>query len=81
MNAQPLSHLTLDRITVGSRTEDAIAATAPPLSWKQRLFVVMLLLIALLLSVAVVCNIDPPAVALYHSVRHAAARVAGSSQR
>lgn len=93
MNAQPLSRLSLDRATVGSRTDNAMAsaahavdssepqAVAPPLSWKQRLFVVMLFLIALLLSFVVVCSIDPPAVVLYNSVRHAAARDSGSGQR
>lgn len=92
MNAQPLPHLSSDR-TARYHAEDAIAsaahavdsaeppAAAPPLSWKQRLFVLMLFLIALVMSFAAVCCIDPPAAALDNPTSHAAARVAGSSPR
>ena len=94
MNAQPRPPLSLHRTTAEHHADDDAMApsayavdssetpdVAPPLSWKQRLFVAMLFVIALLLSFAAVCSIDPPAVVLTDAVAHAAAHFAGSSQR
>jgi hypothetical protein len=91
MNAQPLPHLSFDRSS-RYRAEDAMASAAhavdssepqaaePALSWKQRSFVVMLFLIALAVSLAAVCSMDPPAAVPDNPTPHAAARVTGSSQ-
>lgn len=94
MNAQPRPPLPFHRTTVESHADDDAMApsahavdsseaqgAAPPLSWKQRLFVAMLFLIVLLLSFAAVCSIDPPAVVLSNQVPQAAAHFAGSSPR
>lgn len=92
MNIQQIAHTSLHRtndddcarsatLAADSADLSEAHADAAPLSWKQRLFVVMLFLLALVLSFAAVCSIDPPAAVLYRPTAPAAAQTAGSSWR